>query len=233
MWRNIIILSLLILLPLGGYSIYWWIAAGSLKEVAQKNLDESIVRFKAAGVDLSYDDMLVVGYPALPYIKLYSPVMARDGNGMKMSIAADELIIEPDGREDQVFRILIPQLIQASYTGYDSNGRYTVTANFVPKLTVRTAGAFTKDSQGKRPIMLNLKSNNVPPPPDMDKELLYEYALNMPKNMLMKVEKSGKTAPIGFQWPLIPYRIWQPMRYDLGNSYDLFFAFLQEADSKM
>lgn len=233
MWRNIIILSLLILVPLGAYSTYWWITAGSLKEIAQRNLEESVIRFKAAGLDFSYDDMLVVGYPSLPVVKLYSPVLARDGNGMKMTIAADELIIEPDGRESQVFRVLIPHLVQASYTGPYSAGRYLVTADFVPKLTVRTAAAYTKENEDRHPIMLNFKSRTAPPPADFPKDMLYEYALNLPKNMLMKVEKDKKSVPIGFQWPLIPYRIWQPMRYDIGNAYDLFFAFLQEAESKM
>ena len=138
-----------------------------------------------------------------------------------------------DGREDQTYRVLIPQVIQATYRNGTNGGRYDISANFVPKLTVRTAGAYTEESEGNQRITLNIKSKSVAPPADFPKDMLYEYALNMPKDMLMKVAANGKEAPIAFQWPIIPFRIWQPMRYDLGNSYDLFFSFLQEAESRM
>lgn len=232
MWRNIIILSLLILLPLGGYSIYWWVTAGTLKEAVQKNLDDSVMRLSAAGLAFAYDDLRAVGYPSLPVVKLSSPSLTREEGGVRMSVSAEELIIEPE-RGLSMFRILIPNAVTAAYSSAASTGSYAVKVDFVPKLTVRTAAAYTAESKEKSPIKLPFKSPAAPPPENFPEDMIYEYAINMPKGMMMHVTKDGRSADIAFQWPLLPYRVWQPMRYDLARPYDLFFNFLQEVEERM
>lgn len=233
MWRNIIILTVLFVLPALGYTAYWWHLATELEVIAEKNLEEAKSRFANVDIDFTYEDMLIVGYPSMPIIQISSPVLTRKTYGSTIYVSADELIVEPDDGGNTTFRVLLPKEIHASNRSPAGSGEFNVSADFVPKLTVRTAAGYTEESKAKGPIAEAFKSRARPPSGNHPKDIVYEYALNMPKNMRMTVTKGGDSVDIGFQWPLVPYRIWQPIRYDVGGSMDLFFAFLQEAEEKM
>lgn len=233
MWRNILILTVLFVLPALGYTAYWWHLATELEVIAEKNLEEATSRFANVDIDFTYEDMTIIGYPSMPIVQVSSPVLTRKTYGSTIYISANEVIIEPDDSENTTFRVLLPKEIHASNKSLTGNGEYNVTADFVPKLTVRTAAGFKQESKAKGPIAEAFKSRSRPPSDNHPKDIIYEYALNMPKNMRMTVSKGNESVDIGFQWPLVPYRVWQSIRYDVGGPMDTFFAFLQEAEEKM
>ncbi|MFO1241814.1 MAG: hypothetical protein U1E36_01210 [Rickettsiales bacterium] len=233
MWRNIIIVSLFVVLPSLAYGAYWWHLATILEETATKNLDEAVQKFADVGLALTYDDMIVIGFPSRPVVKLEAPVFTYKAYGGQMYISADDMIIEPESNDNTTFRILLPKQIHASAKTNAMVGEYDVSADFVPKLTVRTAAGYSEDKDKKRG-QFDLAFKKGPPPPESyPKDIIYEYALNMPKNMRMTVAKGDRSVDIGFQWPLVPFRMWQPLRYDITGPYDVFFSFLQEAEEKM
>ena len=223
--RPWLLISMLVL-PLGGWGIYWWQAAGAAKSQIALSVEYVNGQFKTAGsgTQLSYESMEAANYFGRPEIIIQKPAVTVTGGMSSARIEADSLRLSVDGEGE--WQLHLPPVFRA-IQGSRWGGEYSVAVSPVPEVWLRNSVAQKAQPSNSGPLGQLLPA--VPLAPEgWPAEAIHQFAYKLPATLSLTSTKAGKGNTAQFNLPSVPLRMWQPIPLQPDGSVDFLLALLGE-----
>lgn len=222
-----VLLAAALLLPLGGWSVWWWQAASEAKTQIRTSITHLNTQMKASGsfLQLEYKDLSAGHFFGAPHVIVENPALVAGGL-QPQRIEVDWLRLAPGGETTGQWHVTLAPVLRATQQGRDA-GEYTVIATPLPEVWVRSPSAQQAEAPASGPLGRLLPA--APPAPDgWPADAIHQWAYKLPNTLELTAVRSGKGNKAQFTLPSSPLRLWQPLPLRPDDRIDFFFALLAE-----
>lgn len=215
----LITLAILLPLSLGGYG--WWshTRAEEYAREIERNLDETTVNLKDAGLVFTYGKVKTDILSAMfsPTITVTSPKLTyNQSEDMGYIIEAEEILLKPLDAGNHEYEVLLPEhFIAIAPPSEDTTEKttYRIQLAPIPKFFVTVT----------KPTKLEEKKAV-----EMGQTFRF-YALQLPARVVMRAQFADQVRDILMNFLPVRVKVWQPIKYDVSPLIQQFFSLMDEA----
>jgi hypothetical protein len=224
---RLLLLAASLLVPLGGWSIYWWQWASAEKTRIEASIVFLNEKFRAAQsrMTLEYRSMEATHLWGRPQIILHDPALVLSAP-YAHRIETEWLKLAPEGDSGEQWQVTFAGNFRAERTDRKP-ASYNFFAAPMPDVWLRTPKAQAAEPVAKGPLA-GLAPRAEPVPAGWLETAPHQMAYKLPTSLDLTATQDGKTNTARFNLPSSPLRLWQPMPLRPDHQIDFFFSLLAE-----
>lgn len=224
---RILLIATALLLPLGGWSLYWWQLASTEKTRIEASIHFLNEQFRTAQsrMALEYTSMEATHLWGYPQIIVHDPALVLSAP-YAHRIETDWLKLSPEGDSGEQWQVTFSGNFRAERKDYKA-ASYEFFATPMPDVWLRTPKAQAAEPVAKGPLA-GLAPRAEPAPAGWLETAPHQMAYKLPSSLDLTATRDGKTNTARFNLPSSPLRLWQPMPLRPDSQIDFFFSLLAE-----
>ncbi|MBY0354918.1 MAG: hypothetical protein K2Q12_04220 [Rickettsiales bacterium] len=225
--RKILLISVLILVPMLAWSLWWWQQSTALKQRVAENITVLNQRMTLAGshLHISYDGLASTHFYGRPHVKVMGATLSRSGL-RSQQIKTSALIIEPE-QAGEAYTLTLPEDWEATEQFQGISTHYAMHVTPPPRLWLRSPTAQSAEAKPTGPLARMM--HTAPPAPDgWPAHTPHQMAYQFPATIDLQVMRGNIQQTARFNLPSIPLRQWLliPLRAD--DRVDFLISLLDE-----
>jgi hypothetical protein len=226
MMRLLLLLTAL-LLPLSGWSVWWWQQAETEKARVAHAVDYLNQYFtqSQSRLRLSYDRLEATHFFGAPQIVLHQAALTLPAP-FAHRIEAPWLRLEPEGDTGEQWQLAFPPSFTAQAMKRTQED-YRFSVSPMVDVWLRTPRAQAAEAPASGPLAA-LTPRAAPPPATWPQDVPHQLAYRLPSTLDLTATRTGTTRTARFTFPSVPLRIWQPIPPRVDDRVEFFFAMLAE-----
>ncbi len=225
-------LSVLLLIPLTGYVIYWYYTASEVRSRTERNLEQAqrSLEKAAEGVTLSWDEVEVSGFPFSTFVRIINPAIERRSPDRSQRLSIAYIEIRPQSYGMSRIRLETPSNFKAVDTYKGHAFVYEVTMTSLPEVLLRTPEAEMHLPLGRKNFFGEVRITSPELLARLPQDVLHQMAIQLPPHFSLHIDYAGKAKLTeSYKLPKQMPRRWRPIDYMLAMDIDAFFNILTRA----